>query len=107
MGEMAEQVQALPKAAGLRRTVIVAALLVAAAFVCGYIGWTQHVADLWALGLLCTAASPVAGMLLVTRLVRDRRGGRGLRTAGWFVGGAAIGIVLVPAAAILATGGAG
>jgi hypothetical protein len=107
---MADSAEAVLVARGgparLRRAIIVTALLVAAAFAFGYIGWTQHVADVWLLALLCTAASPIAGMMLVVRLTRDGHGSRRLRLVGWFAAGAAIGVVLVPAAVILATSGA-
>jgi hypothetical protein len=105
MAQSAETLLETGSPAKLRHAVFATAMLVTAAFSFGYVGWTQHVADMWLLALLCTALSPVVGMVLVVRLVRDRSGSRRFRLAGWFVSGAALGIVLVPAAAILATSG--
>jgi hypothetical protein len=103
MAQSAETVLETSSPAKLRNAVFATAMLVAASFSFGYVGWTQHVASLWLVALLCTAMSPIAGVVLLARLVRDRSGSRRFRLAGWFAAGAAIGIVLVPAAAILVT----
>lgn len=86
-----------------RRSVWVASSLVVLTLVLGWVGWTQHSADLYLLGLLCMTASPIAGLVLCVRLVRDRRGSRRRRTLAWATGIVAMGLVIVPAGVILAS----